>query len=500
MSTSTTDDPRVPSGLHGLDDILHGGLPPGHSYLVHGQPGSGKTTLGMQFAMEGARRGEKALYVTNCETVGQIEFMARGHGWSLDGVDVHYLDTGEILGEEGEQSLFHVNEVAFPRTLDTLAKAVDEARPDRLVLDSLTELRLLAAEPRAFRRELLSLTRFLTEMGCTSLLFDDASADVSTLASVVNGLVDLEQVPRNYGPDRRRVRVRKLRGTDFRSGYHDFRIQRGGIRVFPRIEQNGQRDEVADDRLCSGVAGLDELIGDGIVRGSSVLFQGSTGGGKSTLAAQFAVAAAERGESSTICVFDESRGMLLKRTESLGIDVRRHAEEGRIDVIEIDPAELTPGEFSHRIRRDVEERGIRLLVIDSLNGYVHAMADERMLLAHLHELSSYLGSHGVTVLSILAEHGALGAVASTVEDLSYISDAVLYFRHFEYAGEVRRCVSVHKNRGGGHEHTIREIELGSRGVHVGEPLRNFRGVLSGSPEYVSDDIPERGEGRDDDRI
>ena len=483
----------------GLDEILHGGLPPRHTYLVHGQPGSGKTTLGMQFAMEGARRGEKALYVTNCETVEQIDFMAGGHGWSLEGVDVHYLDTNEILGEEGEQSLFHVNEVAFPRTLDTLAKVVDEARPDRLILDSLTELRLLAAEPRAFRRELLSLTRLLTEIGCTSLLFDDASADVSTLASVVNGLVDLEQVARDYGPDRRRVRVRKLRGTDFRTGYHDFRIERGGIRVFPRIEQNGQRGEVADARLRSGVAGLDELIGDGIVRGSSVLFQGSTGGGKSTLAAQFAVAAAERGEASTVCVFDESRRMLLKRTESLGIDVRGHAEEGRIGLIEIDPAELTPGEFSHRIQREVAERDIRLLVIDSLNGYVHAMTDDRTLLVHLHELLSHLGSRGVTVLLVLAEHGGYGAPSATLADLSYISDAVFYFRHFEYAGEVRRCVSVYKNRGGGHEHTIRELKIGPRGVHVGEPLTEFRGILGGSPQYVAEHMPESGEVRDDER-
>jgi circadian clock protein KaiC len=490
MPNSESSVARVPSGLPGLDEILHGGFPPRHTYLVHGQPGSGKTTLGMQFSMEGARRGEKALYVTNCETVGQIEFMARGHEWSLEGVDVHYLDTNEILGEESEQSLFHVNEVAFPRTLDTLVKMVDEARPDRLVLDSLTELRLLAAEPRAFRRELLSLTRFLTEIGCTSLLFDDASADVSTLASVVNGLVDLQQVPRDYGPDRRRLRVRKLRGTDFRSGYHDFRIERGGIRVFPRIEQDGRGDEVADDLLRSGVAGLDELIGDGIVRGSSVLFRGTTGGGKSTLAAQFAVAAAERGEASTICVFDESRRMLLKRTESLGIDVRGHVDEGRIGLLEIDPAELTPGEFSHRIQREVAERDIRLLVIDSLNGYVHAMTDERMLLVHLHELLSHLGSRGVTVLLVLAEHGGFGAPAAALEDLSYISDAVFYFRHFEHAGEVRRCISVYKNRGSGHEHTIRELRIGPRGVRVGEPLRNFRGVLGGAPEYVSDHIPE----------
>ena len=499
MPNSESSVARVPSGIPGLDEILHGGFPPRHTYLVHGEPGSGKTTLGMQFAMEGARRGEKALYVTNCETVEQIEFMARGHGWSLEGVDVHYVDTSEILGEEDEQSLFHVNEVAFPRTLDTLAKAVDEVRPDRLVLDSLTELRLLAAEPRAFRRELLSLTRFLTEIGCTSLLFDDSRDDTSTLASVVNGLVDLERVSRDYGPDRRRVRVRKLRGTDFRSGHHDFRIQRGGVRVFPRIEQDGRGDEVADDRLRSGVAGLDELIGDGIVRGSSVLFQGTTGGGKSTLAAQFAVAAAERGETSTICVFDESRRMLLKRTDGLGIDVRAHADEGRIGLIEIDPAELTPGEFSHRIQSEVAERDIRLLVIDSLNGYVHAMTDDRLLLVHLHELLSHLGSCGVTVLLVLAEHGGFVGPGNTLADLSYISDAVLYFRPFEYAGEVRRCISVYKNRGGGHEHTIRELRIGPRGVQVGEPLTQFQGILGGSPSYVAEHVPGSGEVRDDER-
>ena len=490
MTDLAPDDALVPTGLSGLDEILRGGLPPHQTYLIHGMPGTGKTTLGLHFAMEGVRRREKALYVSNCETPEQIRFLSDSHGFDLEGVDVRYLDTGELLGEESEQSLFAASEFAFPLPLDPPSELVEPRRPDRLVLDSLTELRLLAAEPRAFRRELLSLTRKLSAMGCASLFFDDAPKDAATLASVVSGLVELEQASRSYGSDRRRLRVRKLRGRDFRSGYHDFRIRRGGIDVFPRLVQ----DEAPDPgprsaEVTSGNEALDELLGGGVVRGSSVLLQGSAGSGKSTLCALFASTAAARGEASTFCVFDESTRMLLDRASSLGIGLSAHVDDGTVDLWEVDPAELTPGEFSHRIRQDVEERGVRLVVIDSLSGYLHAMDNQQVLLVHLHELLGYLGSRGVTVLMVVSQHGGFDPSPPSIDDLSYVSDVVLLLRHFEFAGEVRQCISVYKNRGGDHERSIREMRLGPTGIHVGEPLRSFQGVLRGMPQYVADRIP-----------
>lgn len=501
MTSSSPAASRAGSGVPGLDEILWGGFPRDHTYLVHGLPGTGKTTLGLQFAQEGARRGERVLYVTNCETPEQIESLSEVHGFSLDGVDVRYLESGDVLGEQSEQSLFESTEFAFPRTLASLSEMIEDVKPRRLVLDSLTELRLLAAEQRLFRKELHALTRQLTDVGCTALVFDDTSAEVSPLSSVVNGIIDLEQRPRDYGPDRRRIRVRKLRGINFSSGHHDYRITTGGLVVYPRLRSDDRGDVEPTGKLSSGLSSLDELLGGGVPRGSSTLLQGSTGGGKSTVAAQFAVSAAERGERTTFCLFDESRRTLLSRTRALGMAFEEQVEAGRIHLREVDPAELTPGEFSQSIRRDVEQDGIDLLVIDSLNGYEHAMTDDRLLLVHLHELLSFLGSRGVSTLMILAQHGGLGSSRATMEDLSYISDAVLLFRHFEFAGETRQCLAAYKNRGGAHERTIREMRLGPRGIRIGAPLRAFQGVLGGTPDYIGDRVheipdPEEGDGTD----
>jgi circadian clock protein KaiC len=472
------------TGIDGLDDILCGGFTPYRLYLVEGVPGSGKTTLAMQYLMQGARSGESVLYVTLSETEEELRAMAQSHGWSLDGVTIRELVPPEEALQPAEQyTMFHPAEVELSETTRTILADVDRLKPTRLVFDSLSELRLLAGDPLRYRRQLLALKQFFRERRCTVLLLDDLTSSARDLQvqSIAHGVLALEQMLPEYGADRRRLRVLKHRGRRFRGGYHDYLIGEGGLQVFPRLVAAEHRVGVPDDKISSGIATLDTLLGGGLERGTSTLIVGAAGTGKSSLAAQFVSANAERGERSAMFIFDESRHTLLSRMQGLGVPLKKHIDSGTVSVRQIDPAELTPGELSHQIRREVDESGATTVVIDSLNGYLNAMPGERFLTIHLHELLMFLGEKGVATLLIGAHQGMIGSAMITPVDASYFADAVILMRYYEYQGEVRQAISVMKKRGGQHERTIRRFTLESGGIRVGEPLRNFRGVLTGVP-------------------
>src|SRR5512142_480856 len=481
---ATYDDVSA-SGIDGLDDILCGGLTPYRLYLIEGVPGSGKTTLALQYLIEGARLGEPVLYVTLSETEEELRAMARTHGWSLDGVTIRELVPPEEALQPTEQyTMFHPAEVELSETTRTILADVERLKPTRLVFDSLSELRLLAGDPLRYRRQLLALKQFFRGRRCTVLLLDDLTSAGRDLQvqSIAHGVMLLEQLVPEYGADRRRVRVLKHRGRRFRGGYHDYLIAAGGLRVFPRLIAAEHRTAQPEHKFSSGIASMDSLLGGGIERGTSTLLVGAAGTGKSSLAAQFVAAAAERGERSAMFLFDESINTLLTRMNGMGVELAKQRDEGLVQIRQVDPAELTPGELAHLIRREVEENRVGMIVIDSLNGYLNAMPGERYLAIHLHELLMYLGEHGVATLLIGAHQGIIGTQMRTPVDASYLADAVVMLRYYEDRGEVRQAISVMKKRGGEHERTIREFALGPGGIRVGEPLRGFRGVLTGVPE------------------
>lgn len=483
--TDTVPADRASTGIAGLNDILDGGLPRNRLYLIQGDPGVGKTTLGLQFLLDGVRQGESCMYVTLSETIDEIEGVASSHGWSLEGVHVHEHTAGDQLGET-HHTIFHASEVDLTETMAMLLKAVDEVRPTRIVFDSLSELRLLAGDALRYRREILSLKHHFAGGQSTVLLLDDRTSEDGDLQlqSLCHGVVMLEQSAPTYGAEHRRLRVMKMRGLRFRSGYHDFAVRTGGIDVYPRLVAAEHREKSHDEVVSSGIPELDQLLGGGLDRGASTVLLGPSGSGKSTVATQFAVAAAERGEGSAMYCFDESPAMLFGRTKGLGIDLESHVAAGRVTVQPVDPSELMAGEFVNLVRVAVEERGVRTVIIDSLTGYLNAMPEERSLLLVLHELLTYLSQKGVTSFLIMTQHGMLGTNMTTSVDISYLADTVLLFRYFEYAGEVRQAVSVFKRRGGAHERSIREMSLGApRGIVIGEPLRQFRGVFTGVPVY-----------------
>lgn len=478
-------DESAATGIAGLDDILCGGLTPFRLYLIEGVPGSGKTTLAMQYLIEGARQGEPVLYVTLSETEEELRAMARSHGFNLDGVTIRELVPPEESLQPAEQyTMFHPAEVELSETTRTILQDVERLKPARLVFDSLSELRLLAGDALRYRRQLLALKQFFRGRRCTVLLLDDLTSSGRDLQvqSIAHGVIVLEQLLPEYGADRRRVRVLKHRGRRFRGGYHDYVITAGGLRVFPRLIASEHRHRADAEKFSSGVDGIDTLLGGGLECGTSTLIVGAAGTGKSTLAAQFASAAAARGERAAMFIFDESRNTLLSRMSGLGSDFERHHRDGRISVRQVDPAELTPGEFANSIRHEVEDLGAKVVVIDSLNGYLNAMPGERFLTIHLHELLMYLGSQGVATLLIGAHQGLIGAQMHTPVDASYLADAVILLRYFEAHGEVRQAISVMKKRGSNHERTIREFGL-QGGISVGNPLREFRGVLTGVPMH-----------------
>jgi circadian clock protein KaiC len=482
------------TGISGLDDILCGGLTPYRLYLVEGVPGSGKTTLAMQYLMEGVRNGEPVLYVTLSETEEELRAMARSHDWPLDGITIRELVPPEESLQPAEQyTMFHPAEVELSETTRTILTDVERLKPTRLVFDSLSELRLLAGDPLRYRRQLLALKQFFRGRRCTVLLLDDLTSSGRDLQvqSIAHGVLVLEQLLPEYGADRRRVRVLKHRGRRFRGGYHDYLIGTGGLQVFPRLVAAEHRTDLDEQKFSSGIESLDELLGGGLERGTSTLIVGAAGTGKSSLAAQFVTAAAGRGQRSAMFIFDESKNTLLSRMAGLGVNLRQHVDNGTVSIRQVDPAELTPGEFAWTIRREVEESQAKIVVIDSLNGYLNAMPGERFLTIHLHELLMFLGEKGVATILIGAHQGMMGPMVTPV-DASYLADAVLLLRYFEARGEIRQAISVMKKRGGKHERTIRDFALESDGIQVGSPLRGFRGVLTGVPVETGSTLEKPG--------
>ena len=479
--------PKATSGVPGLDAVLRGGWPKERLLLVLGHPGAGKTTLGLQFLRAGAALGEKVLYVSLSESAEEVMQVAASHGWSLEGVRLYELDAvKEAMGLGEERSMFDPSDVQLRETSRAIVGEIERIRPDRVVFDSLAELEMMAGSALVFRRELLVLKRLLMEVGTTALLMSDSSAPDAELEiqSLVHGIVELQHLTPEYGGDRRRLRVRKLRGTTFRGGHHDFRIERGGVRVYPRLEAAEGDAVPRAEPLRSGLPALDSLLGPGLGRGTSTLIMGPAGAGKTVLMARLAAATLAQGEKAVLFLFEESSRAFLSRAEALGMPLSGYLADGQLELVRVNPAELSPGEFSHRVREFVEQKGVGFIGIDSLNGYVYAMPEERFLTLHIHELLSYLGAAGVVTVMVMAQHGVVGSRMESPADVTYVADALILLRFFEAAGRVRRGISVLKNRTGLHETTIRELELGEQGLVVGEPLVEFDGILSGIPSYV----------------
>ena len=471
------------TGIRGLDDVLGGGFTPNRLYLLEGMPGSGKTTLAFQFLMEGVKQGERVLYITLSETEEEIRAVARSHGWSFDGIEVRELvPTQETLEPDAQYTMFHPSEVELSDTTRRILEDVETIRPSRLVFDSLSELRLLAGSPLRYRRQILALKQYFAGQQCTVLLLDDLTGEGHDLQvqSIAHGVLLLQQSTPDYGKHRRRLSVLKFRGRDFRGGYHDYVIRRGGLEVFPRLVAAEHRAQPEEGRITSGIKGLDDLLGGGLDRGTSTLITGAAGTGKSSVAALFAYAAAERGETATLLLFDENVRTLVMRMRSLDMDLQPHIDSGRMIVHQIDPAEWSPGEFSNALRVAVAERRSTVVVIDSLNGYLHSMPNERFLIIQLHEVLSYLGQQGVASILTNAQTGLIGQMKSEI-DASYLADSVVLTRYFELEGEVRMAISVVKKRGSLHERSIRELMLRDGRIRIGEPLRQYHGILTGVP-------------------
>jgi circadian clock protein KaiC len=492
MATARGTNGRLPlaaTGIAGLDDVLLGGLTTNRIYLLEGVPGSGKTTLALQFLMEGMRLGEPVLYVTLSESEEELREVASTHLWTLDGISFRELiPTDASLQTEEQYSVFHSSEIELPETIKSILEEIERIRPARVVLDSLSELRLLAGSPLKYRRQILALKQFFMGRKCTVLLLDDLTSTERDLQvqSIAHGVVALEQLVPEYGGERRRLRVVKFRGKVFRGGYHDYAIRTGGLEVFPRLVAAEHRRDVARDRMSGGVTHLDALLGGGLERGTSTLLVGAPGTGKSTLASQFVAAAAKRGQKSALFIFDESVETLHSRADGMGIALRKHVTDGLVSIQSIDPAELSPGEFGHILRRAVERDHVSMIVIDSLNGYLNAMPEERFLTIQLHEILSYLGQQGIATILVGAHQGIVGGPMVSPVDASYLADAVVLLRYYEANGEVRQAISVVKKRGGKHERSIREFRLTADGVEIGEPLRKFRGVLTGVPVPIDE--------------
>jgi circadian clock protein KaiC len=487
--------PNARTGVDGLDDVLSGGFPAHRLYLVQGEPGVGKTTLALQFLLEGVRAGEPVLYITLSETREELEQVARSHGWSLDGISLYDITNMEaFLGTASENSVFHPAEVELGETTASLLQLIEDVNPKRAVFDSLSEMRLLAREPLRYRRQILALKQYFAGKRCTVLLLDDQTSDAGDLQlqSIAHGVLRIEHVLSDYGGDRRRLRVQKLRGVEFRSGYHDLVMRTGGLRVLPRLVAAEHRREIHESVISSGVPSVDDLIGGGLDSGVSNLFLGPSGSGKSTVATLFAHAAARRGEKAVLYLFEESPRTLYKRSRALGMDLEAERDAGRIKIVHIDPAELTPGEFIHQVRDDIASGEVTVVVIDSLNGYLNAMNEERHLILQLHELCTYLGQQGVTSILVVVQHGMMGPGMVSPVDASYLADTLLLFRFFEHDGRISRAISVVKRRGGQHDTHIRELTIDAeKGLAVGRSLEHLRGVMTGVP-VPTQELPENG--------
>jgi circadian clock protein KaiC len=475
---------RASTGIAGLDDVLGGGLPTKHVYLVEGDPGSGKTTLGLHFLLEGARKGEKGLYVTLSETAHELRTVAASHGWDLRDIEVFELVSEEGLSPDLEQSILHPSQIELGETVRGVIAAVERLQPQRVIFDSLSEMRLLAQDPLRYRRQVLALKKFFSDQGCTVLLLDDRSSRDTDqqLHSIAHGVINLEQAVDHYGPERRRLRVMKMRGIKFRGGDHDFVLDTGGLSVFPRLVASEHRIRTDHSLLSTGVPKLDALMGGGLPSGSNTLFNGPSGVGKTTTAMACVLTAMKRGEKAAYYLFDEGLSTMLIRGKALGLDLEPYIASGQLRIVPLDPAEMAPGEFAHMVRHAVEDDGAALIVIDSLNAYLQAMPGGKYLLLQMHELLTYLNCRGVMTILILGQHGLLGEMRSEV-DMSYLSDGILLFRYFEARGKLLKAVSMVKSRTSAHEQTIREFRMGAGGIELGEELTDFEGVLVGVTAY-----------------
>ena len=498
MASATTEQKKrlKATGIAGLDAILQGGIAPNRLYLVEGDPGVGKTTLAMQFLQEGLRKGETGLYITLSESREELEAGAASHGWSLEGIEVlEILASEESLRPDARYTMFHPSEVELSETTRKVLDKAARLKPARLVLDSLSELRLLAEDSLRYRRQVLALKQFFTKLGCTVIFIDDLTGgdEDRHLHSLAHGVISLERMAGDYGVARRRLQIAKLRGAAFSEGYHDFKIEHGGMAAYPRLVAAEHRGPEDFQSIPSGLPGLDALVGGGLAKGTSTLIVGAAGTGKSSIAMQYAVAAARRGQHASIFLFDESLRTFIERSRGLGMDPQPLFDSGHLQARQLDPAEMSPGEFAHMVRTQAGETRDSIVVIDSLNGYLNAMPDERFLNLHLHELLSYLGQQGVTTLLLMAQHGLVGQTMQTPVDASYLADTVLQMRYFESVGEIRKAISVIKKRTGLHERTIREFRM-EGGLSVGEPLRDFHGVFTGTPTYIGPALPPASNG------
>ncbi len=482
---NSPDAAPLPTGVPGLDEVLSGGYAANRAHLIEGRPGSGKTTLGLQFLIEGARRGETCLYITLSESKRELLSVASRHGWNLDGIEIFELVPPELsLDPRQQQSLVYASDLELGETVRMALAAMERVKPHRVVFDSLSEIRLLSEGNLRYRRQVLALKSYFLLNDATVLMLDDltSSNDDLNLHSISHAVLRLEQIVPAYGAERRRLNVIKMRGSAFRGGYHDLVIERGGLRIFPRLVAADHHRPFAPEPVTSGVPELDAILGGGLNRGTSTLIVGPSGAGKSTLALGYIWAALERGEPALMVTFDETIGILLERARGIGFDLLPHIEAGRLRLEQIDPAEISPGEFAGRVRDAVALHGVRIVAIDSLTGYLHSMPEQPFVVLQMHELLTYLNQQGVVTMLILAQHGMVGQMASPI-DLTYLSDAVVLLRFFEANGRIRRALSVLKKRVGAHEDTIREFRIDKGGLRVGEPLHEFRGVLTGVPTY-----------------
>jgi circadian clock protein KaiC len=480
------DSNACSTGIAGLDKILNGGLPRHRFYMIQGDPGVGKTTLALQFLLEGVATGERALYITLSETKDELLAVAKSHGWDLASIEVLELTSMEQqMLSESQNSLFHPSEVELMQTVRIVMENVERIKPHRVVIDSLSEFRLLSQDALRYRRQMLSFKQYFAVTGTTVLLLDDRTSGETDLLiqSIAHGVISLKRILSDFGTERRQLSVVKLRGLKYGDGCHDYAIRTGGIEVYPRLQMNPKPLTPKTGAISSGIGELDLLLGGGLDRGTGTLLMGPAGAGKSTIAAKFACAAADRKERVAIYIFDENLHTYIQRVESLGMRIRGHLDSGMITIKHVDAAEISPGEFAHEICRLADDEGVKVLLLDSLNGYLNAMPEEKFLLLQLHELLAYLSQRGVASILVMAQHGLLGDMHSPA-DLTYLADTVVLLRYFEFQGEIKKSISVVKKRSGDHESAIREFNIRDNRLVVGEPLREFQGILRGIPNFL----------------